>query len=83
MSNTSYCLLRLCQTQASPKVIKRVHRIIESLGLEGTYQGHLVQPPYKEQGHLELDQLLGWTLVHSNICRAAGAYHTEEVLFTL
>lgn len=45
MSNTSYCLLRLCQTQASPKVIKRVHRIIESLGLEGTYQGHLVQPP--------------------------------------
>ncbi|KAK4823325.1 LOW QUALITY PROTEIN: hypothetical protein QYF61_000927 [Mycteria americana] len=33
------------------------HRIIECFGLEGTFTGHLVQPPLQEQGHLQLDQV--------------------------
>ena len=31
--------------------------IIESFGLEGTFKGHLVQPPCNEQAHLQLDQV--------------------------
>ncbi|KAK4817094.1 hypothetical protein QYF61_027925 [Mycteria americana] len=31
--------------------------IIEWFGLEGTFKGHLVQPPCKKQGHLQLDQV--------------------------
>jgi len=34
------------------------HRIIESFELEGTLQGHLVQLPCTEQGHLQLHQVL-------------------------
>ncbi|KAK4811229.1 hypothetical protein QYF61_022126, partial [Mycteria americana] len=30
--------------------------ITEWFGLEGTFKGHLVQPPCNEQGHLQLDQ---------------------------
>jgi len=30
--------------------------IIEWFGLEGTFKGHLVQPPCSEQGHLQQDQ---------------------------
>ena len=33
------------------------HRIIEWFELEGTFKGHLVQPPCHEQGHLPLDQV--------------------------
>jgi len=33
------------------------HRIIEWFGLEGTFKGHLVQPPCSGQGHLPLDQV--------------------------
>jgi len=33
-------------------------RIIESFGLEGTFRGHLAQPPCSEQGYLQLDQVL-------------------------
>ncbi|KAK4822001.1 hypothetical protein QYF61_006615, partial [Mycteria americana] len=28
-----------------------------SFGLDGTFKGHLVQPPCNEQGHLQLDQV--------------------------
>jgi len=33
------------------------HRITESLELEGTFKGHLVQFLYIEQGHPQLDQV--------------------------
>ena len=33
------------------------HRIIECFGLEGTFRGHLAQPPCSEQGHLQPDQI--------------------------
>ena len=33
------------------------HRIIEHFGLEGTFRGHLAQPPGSKQGHLSLDQV--------------------------
>jgi len=32
-------------------------RIIECFGWEGTFRGHLAQPPSSEQGHLQLDQV--------------------------
>ncbi len=31
--------------------------IIESLELEGTFKGHLVQLPCNEKGHVQLDQV--------------------------
>ena len=34
------------------------HRIVESLELEETFKGHLVQLPYSERGHLQLHQVL-------------------------
>ena len=36
---------------------ERENRIIESLELEGTFKGHLVQLPCNEQGHVQLDQV--------------------------
>jgi len=36
---------------------QKYHRITESFGLEGTFKGHLVQPPCHEQGHLQLNQV--------------------------
>ena len=33
------------------------HRIIESFELEQALEGHLVQLPCSEQGHLQLDQI--------------------------
>ena len=33
------------------------HRITEWVGLEGSFKSHLVQPSYRDQGHLQPDQL--------------------------
>jgi len=43
----------------APEVLHSIlhYRIIEWFGLEGTFKGHLVQPPSNEQGHLQLDQV--------------------------
>ncbi len=52
------------------------HRILESLELEVTSEGHLVQLPCNEQGHAQLDQVAqgliqprlksfqGWSIHH-------------------
>jgi len=34
-----------------------MHTTTEGFGLEGTFRGHLVQTPCREQGHLQLDQV--------------------------
>ena len=34
-----------------------LHGKVEWFGLGGTFKGHLVQPPCKDQGHLQLDQV--------------------------
>jgi len=39
-----------------PSVCRGSHRMTECFGLEGTFKGHLAQPPCSEQGHL-LDQV--------------------------
>ena len=43
--------------------------IIESLELEGTFKGHLVQLPCNEQGHAQLDQV-----AQSPVQTAQGLY---------
>ena len=54
-------------------------RIIESLELEGTFKGHLVQLPYNEQGHLQLDQD-AQSLVHPDLecLQGWGIHHLSE-----
>ena len=39
------------------KLLPRVHRITECVGLEGTFRGRLAQPPCSEQGQLQPDQV--------------------------
>ena len=36
---------------------KEDHGIMEWFGWEGTFEGHLIQPPCHEQGHLHPDQV--------------------------
>jgi len=38
-------------------IIESQNRIIECFGLEGSFRGHLSQPPCSEQGYLLLDQV--------------------------
>jgi len=38
-------------------MISQYHRIIESSELEEIFKGHLVQLPFNEQGHLQLDHI--------------------------
>jgi len=52
-----YCLDILFYLAQWPKVLLIPDRIIEQFGLEGTYKGHLVQPPWNEQRHQTLDQV--------------------------
>ena len=52
------------------------HRIIESLELEGTFKGHLVQHPYSEQGHAQLDQVAkGLIHLHLESLQGWGINH--------
>jgi len=46
----------ICMSVPAAVRYETVHRIIEQFGLQGTFQGHLVQPPCNKQGHLLLDQ---------------------------
>jgi len=59
------------------------HRIIESLELEGTFKGHLVQLPGNKQEHPQLDQGLFELCLESHqeqgICNISG----QPVLFLL
>ena len=49
------------------------HRIIESLELEGTFKSHLVQLPYNEQGHPQLNQVAQSLLLES--LQGQGIHH--------
>ena len=50
--------------------------IIEWLGLEGTFEGHLVQPHSNKQGHLQLDQAAqGPVQPHLERFQGGGIYH--------
>jgi len=63
------------------------YRIREWFGLEGTFRGHLVQPPSNEQGHLQLDQVAqspiqpglecfqGWGIDHLSGQPGPGFHH--------
>mgnify|MGYP001851912454 CR=1 FL=1 len=66
-----------------------VFRIIESLELEGTFKGHLVQLPCNEQGHAQLDQvahiliqprlesLQGWAINHISGQTVSVPHHSH------
>jgi len=55
---------------------KKSNRIIECFGLEGTFKGHLVQPPCNEQGHLQLDEVVQSLVQPSPECfQGWGIYH--------
>jgi len=65
------------------------HRIIECFGLEGTFRGHLAQPPCSEQGHLQLNQVAqspvqpglerfqGWAISHRSGQPVPGFHHPQ------
>jgi len=64
------------------------HRITEWFRLEGTFKGHLVQPPRNEQGHLQLDQVTerptperfqGWDIYHLSGKPVLLFHHPEDV----
>ena len=48
---------RFHQTCNTGHVSTLIQHITEWFGLEGTFKGHLVQPPFNEQGHLQLEQV--------------------------
>ena len=51
-------------------------RIIESLELEGTFKGHLVQLPCNEQGRAQLDQVAqGLIQFHPESLQGWGIHH--------
>jgi len=50
-------------------------RIIECFGLEGTFRGHLAQPPCSEQGHLQLDQVAQSPVQPGLECFQGGGLH--------
>ena len=51
------------------------HRIIEYFGLEGTFRGHLAQPPYSEQGYFQLDQVAHSPVKAGLKCFQEGGLH--------
>ena len=52
------------------------YRIIECFGLEGTFRGHLAQPPCNKQGHLQLDQVVQSPIQPGLECfQGWGTYH--------
>jgi len=56
LGRDAHCVLLPCPS--SPVSSSLPLRIVEWFVLEGTVQGHLVQPPCSEQGHLQLDQVV-------------------------
>jgi len=56
--------------------------VIESFELERTHKGHLVQVPYHEQGHLQLDQFAQRPVQPDLVClQGWSTYHLSGNLF--
>jgi len=52
------------------------HHRIECFGLEGTFRGHLAQPPCSEQGHLQLHQAAQSPVQPGLECFQGGGIYT-------
>jgi len=65
-----------CLSAASLQLPGFAHRITEWFGLEGTLRGHPAQPPCREQGYLQLDQVAQSPIQPGLECfQGWGTYH--------
>jgi len=73
---------KFCYREVPHVFTSCTRRIIECFGLEGTFRGHLVQPPCNEQGHLQPDQVAQSPVQPGLECfQGWGIDHLSEFLF--
>jgi len=71
-----------CQSKMYASVLPGTAIVIESFELERTHKGHLVQVPYHEQGHLQLDQFAQRPVQPDLVClQGWSTYHLSGNLF--